>query len=319
MRLVYRIIFTLLALTVVSYLGFYSLGESREHYRRRLEEEARLKQKLFDEQPSQIFDRKKTKGSGPVGTERRAPQVLIIGAPKGGTEAISIIMNMHPNLTSYDTETYFWNKKNKKHQPEVYYAKEMPCLYPGQIALDHTALYFTDLKIIDEIYKFNPKMRFVFVARDPVERSRSHFLMFQKNGLHTKKTFESFACGKKADSSIVTKASKYVEYLQHWYRKFPAEQFLILQSEELKKRPYDVMLKVEKFMNLEHKVHEDNYRYNATRGFYCFNYEGQNHCLRPKKGRAHPNVTEECVQKLTKYFEPFNHRFYELVGHNFGW
>ena len=195
----------------------------------------------------------------------------------------------------------------------------MPCSRPDQITIDHTALYIIYHDIVDEIYKFNKKMKFVFVVRDPVERSISHFHMFKKEGLYKHSTFEDLVCSNKQDTSHVTKASLYGEHLEYWFKKFPREQFLIVHSDDLRYSPYEVMLNVENFLNLEHKVHEDNFQYNATRGFYCFNYDGQSHCLRKRKGREHPTVTEECITKLKTFYEPINQKFYELVERNFGW
>ena len=54
-----------------------------------------------------------------------------------------------------------------------------------------------------------------------------------------------------------------------------------------------------------------------------FKYEGwldnDEHCLAKSKGRIHPNISSVVVHKLRKFFRPYNYKFYDLVGQDFGW
>lgn len=232
---------------------------------------------------------------------------------------MAAVMNMHPLLISYDSETYFWDALNKKHKPELYYAKEMPCSTHNQISMDHTAMYIVHHKIIKDIHHYNPNMRLVFVVRDPVDRAISHFDMMKRNGMFKGISFEDHVCSDKEVDTRVLSASFYEHHLSIWLEVFSMDQFLIVSAEDLRYKPYEVILRVESFMNLDHEVSEDSFEYNATRGFFCFKINGKSNCLRKGKGRPHPVVAPECLSHLRDLFQPINQKFYELVGRDFGW
>ncbi|XP_032817156.2 uncharacterized protein LOC116946249 [Petromyzon marinus] len=49
------------------------------------------------------------------------------------------------------------------------------------------------------------------------------------------------------------------------------------------------------------------------------NHWGQPHCLGNSKGRPHPHIEPELLQRLREFYRPFNLKFYQMVGQDFGW
>lgn len=43
------------------------------------------------------------------------------------------------------------------------------------------------------------------------------------------------------------------------------------------------------------------------------------HCLGKTKGRNHPHIDPAAVERLREFYRPFNARFYQLTGIDFGW
>uniref|UniRef100_A0AAZ3R0W3 Sulfotransferase n=1 Tax=Oncorhynchus tshawytscha TaxID=74940 RepID=A0AAZ3R0W3_ONCTS len=83
-----------------------------------------------------------------------------------------------------------------------------------------------------------------------------------------------------------------------------------------------VMTRVQDFLGLRRVVGHKHFHFNPAKGFPCLKRpEGNSkpHCLGKTKGRIHPNIDPEVVQKLRDFYQPFNRRFYQMTGHDFGW
>nr|XP_045746231.1 heparan sulfate glucosamine 3-O-sulfotransferase 3A1 [Mirounga angustirostris] len=62
--------------------------------------------------------------------------------------------------------------------------------------------------------------------------------------------------------------------------------------------------------------------FNKTKGFPCLKKaEGSSkpHCLGKTKGRTHPAIDREVVRRLREFYRPFNLKFYQMTGQDFGW
>jgi hypothetical protein len=90
----------------------------------------------------------------------------------------------------------------------------------------------------------------------------------------------------------------YVEQVERWFALFPREQILILKSEDFFSDPEKCFITVQKFLGLRDFSLPSYRTFNAG--------EGQ-------------SVNPETRERLTKYFEPYNKRLYELIGADLGW
>jgi len=42
-------------------------------------------------------------------------------------------------------------------------------------------------------------------------------------------------------------------------------------------------------------------------------------CLGKTKGRTHPTIDDRVLQRLREFYRPFNVKFYQMTGIDFGW
>uniref|UniRef100_A0A3B3ZVB4 Sulfotransferase n=1 Tax=Periophthalmus magnuspinnatus TaxID=409849 RepID=A0A3B3ZVB4_9GOBI len=76
------------------------------------------------------------------------------------------------------------------------------------------------------------------------------------------------------------------------------------------------------FLGLKRVVDGKYFHFNPAKGFPCLKRPestSKPHCLGKTKGRTHPNIHPDVVQKLRDFYKPFNMKFYEMTGHHFGW
>ena len=101
---------------------------------------------------------------------------------------------------------------------------------------------------------------------------------------------------------------------------FKREQIHVVDGDALIKNPLPELRKIESFLGLKHRFNEKNIYFDKEKGFYCVRKKHDRElCLGENKGRTHPAVEEDDIQKLSKYFRPFNREFYKVVRQNFDW
>ena len=114
---------------------------------------------------------------------------LIIGAQKCGTTALFKYLNEHPNLKgAKKKEIDYFNYHYLYGLGEKWYHSNWNKFYnKGTInfSANPEDLYFRLSP--ERIAKYNPKMKFICLVRDPVERAFSQYMMFK----HFNRTPES--------------------------------------------------------------------------------------------------------------------------------
>ncbi|KFQ87005.1 Heparan sulfate glucosamine 3-O-sulfotransferase 6, partial [Phoenicopterus ruber ruber] len=74
------------------------------------------------------------------------------------------------------------------------------------------------------------------------------------------------------------------------------------------------MGRVQDFLGLKRVVTDKHFYFNETKGFPCLKKpEGGSkpRCLGKSKGRPHPKIDVQVVQRLREFYRPFNMKFYQ--------
>ena len=162
-----------------------------------------------------------------------------------------------------------------------------------------------------------------------------------------------FAAGKNgssAEAAVDTswgavKIGLYARHLVRWLRHFTLDQFHFVSGERLIADPAGEMAVLQDFLGLP-RIVDDRYFYlNSTKGFPCLRYRRRRRrrrrrhwnsleedlnvddddddvsprCLGKTKGRAHPIIDDKVLQRLRDFYRPFNVKFYQMTGIDFGW
>lgn len=114
----------------------------------------------------------------------------------------------------------------------------------------------------------------------------------------------------------------YWKHLTNWLKYFPLSQFLFVSGERLIVDPALELGRVQDFLRLKRVVNEKHFYFNSTKGFPCLlksEARSTPHCLGKTKGRNHPHIMVEAINCLRDFYRPYNKKFYDMVGINFGW
>ncbi|KAL0993535.1 hypothetical protein UPYG_G00109310 [Umbra pygmaea] len=258
------------------------------------------------------------------GESKKLPQAIIIGVKKGGTRALLEFLRVHPDIRAVGAEPHFFDRNYDKGLE--WYRDLMPETLEGQITMEKTPSYYITKDVPARIHTMSSDTRLLVVVRDPVTRAISDYTQTR-----SKKTdipsFESLAFKNRTMGLIDTTWSAvqigmYAKHLERWLQYFPKDQLLFVSGERLISDPAGEMARVQDFLGLRRAVTHKHFHFNLAKGFPCLKRpEGNSkpHCLGKTKGRTHPNIDPEVVQRLREFYQPFNRKFYQMTGHDFGW
>ncbi|KAG9345440.1 hypothetical protein JZ751_008584 [Albula glossodonta] len=260
----------------------------------------------------------------PNGTSQQLPDTIIIGVRKGGTRALIEMLSLHSDVAAAENEVHFFDWESHFERGLPWYISQMPFSRPEQITVEKTPAYFTSGKVPERIYQMNPDIKLLLILRDPTERVLSDYTQVFYNRLQKHKQYQPIetVLVKDGEINLEYKAlgrSLYHQHMQNWLRFFPLENIHIVDGDQLIKDPLGEMKMVERFLNLSSQINASNFYFNKTKGFYCLRDHGRERCLHDSKGRTHPQVEPDILQKLYQFFQEPNRKFFELVGRTFNW
>ncbi|XP_013199923.2 heparan sulfate glucosamine 3-O-sulfotransferase 3A1 [Amyelois transitella] len=262
---------------------------------------------------------------------KRLPDALVIGVKKCGTRALLEFLRLHPDVRAAGSEVHFFDKYY--HKGFEWYRDKMPPTLAGQITMEKTPSYWVTRSAPRRVFAMNPAVKLLAVVRDPVTRAISDYTQSASKRPSLPR-FEDLAL---VNSTVgwdgvpwsVVNASwppvrlgVYCRPLRRWLRRFPRSRLLLINGERLITDPAAEMKRVQDFLGLKRVITEKNFYFNSTKGFPCLlksEVHSTPHCLGKTKGRNHPHIDPVAIERLRDFYRPFNERFYQLSGINFGW
>ena len=126
--------------------------------------------------------------------------------------------------------------------------------------------------------------------------------------------------------SIISSGLYYMQ-LSYWLSYFGKSRFFFINSQEMMENPGKILINLQKFLDLPIELTEDSFVKDENSGFFCPKHnQTQTTCTFGKfKGRSRSNdenslkMPEEAREILDNFYRPWNQKFYELVGEDYGW
>ncbi|KAK6054479.1 sulfotransferase domain protein [Cooperia oncophora] len=172
-------------------------------------------------------------------------------------------------------------------------------------------------------------MKIIVVVRDPVMRAISDYTQAssKRKMLGAMPTFEDMAVGNcapwlKTNCSLkvggvnvgwgAIRIGIYHKHMKRWLDNFPMEQIHIVDGERLVTQPALEVSQTERFLGLEPVVTAEHFGVDPVKKFPCVRRpDGNLHCLGKTKGRKHPRVRREVLQRLRRFYQPENQKFFQ--------
>ena len=194
------------------------------------------------------------------------PDFIIAGAPKCSTTALAFFLSEHPGVSiSRIKEPRFFTKIKGDMEKTIagegprlsgnyekgfeWYRSLFADVLPNQLTGEASTVYFCNEDAAELIYKEVPKVKIVFLLRDPVKRLYSHYWQEYKLGFKFP-SFEEMVAANNPRFVYYKKISAYKENLIRYLQLFEREQILILIQEEFEKDAAEHFKKVQEFLGL---------------------------------------------------------------------
>ncbi|MFY9141765.1 MAG: sulfotransferase domain-containing protein [Sulfuricurvum sp.] len=266
--------------------------------------------------------------------KQNKPSFLIIGAQKAGTSSLHHYLSQIPTLHgSEKKELHFFDFMHLTHHNNDWYESH----FAGNkhdIYFESTPSYSYLPNTAERIYKYNPKMKLIFILREPISRAYSAWNMykqaFESNdwlAMLTKNTtekdknnklidllfmnrsyFPSFEEYIRIESDIIKKNPEYFEpsflrrgiyinQLEEYEKYFDKKNILIIGNKDLSEKPLGVLKNILNFLNIDIKL------------------EDKNIDLKAQHQRAYDSkISEESKLFLEDFYRPYNDLLFNRIG-----
>lgn len=255
-----------------------------------------------------------------TGPLRGLPEVLIIGAQKGGTTSLFNYLAQHPDvLPPFGKEIHYFDLHYAR--GDRWYRGRFPYrrrLHGGALTLDASPYYLAHPLAPQRAARLLPNVKLVALLRNPIDRALSHYqhevrggreslsfaeaiereserLAGEEERLRNDPLYYSFSHHRHS----YTHRGRYLEHLRRWVECFPRSRLLVLQSEWLFRDPAGASAAVYDFLGLP------AHRLESYKPFLQGGYERE--------------MSSEVRARLAAYFAPFNRELYQWLGEDFGW
>ncbi len=249
-------------------------------------------------------------------TFRALPNFLILGAQKAGTSSLFSYLDQHADIKmSRAKEVHYFDQNYDK--GESWYRSFFPMGDAG-LRGEASPYYLFHPHVPERIKRDLPHAKLIVLLRNPTERALSqYFHAVRKDGetLDVKSAleseeerigaeFEKMLKDENYQSYLVQLRSYkrrgiYLEQLERYWKLFPKEQMLILNSELFFSQPDETLKQVYTFLEIDNKP--------------IANLEPQN------IGSNRTRVEAEIIDYLNTYFAPHNESLFKALGTRFDW
>lgn len=258
--------------------------------------------------------------------QRILPSFIIIGAQRCGTTSLYDYLSNHPQIIPSPVKELFYFDDYYT-RPINWYKSFFPTekqkeklerdLVARVITGEASPSYFFHPYAARRIKETLPQVKLILVLRDPIERAYSHYnhirrlnrepLSFEEAiekeqeritpDIEKLNKDEFYKADHRRDYSYLTRGY-YAKQLTEWYKYFPKEQLLVVQSEE--------------FYKDTPRVYNEIVEYLGLNSYTLPVFEAKN-------ALKYAKMAPETKEKLKAYFAPKNEELYELLGKRFDW
>jgi hypothetical protein len=198
----------------------------------------------------------------------RLPDFLGLGAQKGGTTTLQRLLEQHPGAYLPPAKELHYFSLHYA-AGEAWYRQQFAAASAAQCCGEITPYYLFHPAALVRIQGLLPQARLIVLLRDPVQRALSQYFHSRRLGLEPLELEPALAAeaerlaGAEAtlaaadgrhrshqEHSYVAR-SRYEQQLQRLEGLFPADQLLVLRSEDLFEQPQQVWDQLLAFLQLE--------------------------------------------------------------------
>jgi len=197
-------------------------------------------------------------------------KVAIVGAQKSGTTSLLKYLGQHPKIQGQEDKEFSFFTEEKLYKLGLDYniKRSFGDLNSKDLLIKQVELS-QSLIGLERLKNHNPKVKLIFIVRNPVDRFYSSYNMQVSSGYIQESLSSVLSKIENGENHLYKKMfvtrSDYTKALRNIYTYFPKEQLKILLFEDLKKNPAKVVSEVISYLNHSEFKLQDTEIYNKTK------------------------------------------------------
>ncbi|MGB3409675.1 MAG: sulfotransferase [Microthrixaceae bacterium] len=255
----------------------------------------------------------------------------LIGAQKSGSTSLARWLAEHPMVCHSKTkETHFWRQERTAPEIAEWFSEQFDDDGSRLLVESSTSnsMYPEVEGIPRRLHDHNPKMKILYVVRDPVRRTESHLVHSYRNGIIGSDWPQAIA----NDRGFLDR-SRYMMQLDQFLAIFPDEQIHVVIFENLVANPGAELSRIENFLGITGgsgelpRINVSAVRPGVTGFEMALRRRGIRlphrirQALRRRFGRTEPAVVLDHFQRVSvlKELRPDSLRLEEYLGVELPW
>ncbi len=175
---------------------------------------------------------------------------MIVGAQKCGTSTLFMILNSHPLIVgARRKEPHFFSSssdwKNELPQYHKLFEETEGALY-FEASTTYTFYPLRNLRIWDDIFNYNPHMKFIYIVRRPIDRIVSSYMHSYERG-YTDLSFEEALIKERHYLDL----TRYYTQISPYIKVFGRNSVLIIDFDDLICRRQAVLEEISGFLSID--------------------------------------------------------------------
>jgi Sulfotransferase domain len=177
------------------------------------------------------------------------PNVLVIGAMKAGTTTLHAWLSQHPEIAMSTIKEINYFVSDRTDRDPAWYARHFDSRAPfrGESSTSYTK-FPQRPGVPQRIHALLPDARLIYVLRDPIERTVSHYLHAVQRGREHRSLTEALAV---LEDNLYVDPSRYHLQLEQYWPYYPPTRILLLTTSELHRSPGAALGRVTAFLGAE--------------------------------------------------------------------
>lgn len=175
---------------------------------------------------------------------------IIVGAQKCATTTLFSILTRHPDIVgSRVKEPHFFSTSPDWRRELANYEAlfdERPGALYCEASTSYTFYPHRNLEIWDDIYAYNPAMKFIYLVRNPIDRIISNYMHLVARG-YTEEPIEDLV----RSHPLLLDATRYASQITPYICRFGRSRVLLIDFKDLMTRRRETLHDVTRFLGVD--------------------------------------------------------------------